>query len=89
VEREGKPWVCARRYNHPRSRKGGNKKALLCCFAGLSNYLRLSTDDTKVTSAIACREKLDPLRREMPWVRATRRRTALLVGSARLPCDDR
>jgi hypothetical protein len=30
VEREGKSWVCGRRYNHPRSRKGGNKKALLC-----------------------------------------------------------
>jgi hypothetical protein len=27
---EGKPWVCARRYNHSHSRKGGNKKALLC-----------------------------------------------------------
>jgi hypothetical protein len=62
-ETEGNPWVCARRYKHPHSRKGGNKKALLC---GLSNDFRLSTDDTKVTSAIARREKLDPLRREMP-----------------------
>ncbi len=74
--------MCARRYNHSHSRKGGNKKALLC---GLSNDFRPSTDDTKVTCAIARREKLDPLRREMPWACATRLRTALLVDLGAYP----
>jgi hypothetical protein len=55
------------------------------CFAGLSNDFRPSTDDTKVTCAIARREKLDPLRREMPWVCANRRRTALLVDLGAYP----